>query len=165
MQPDFFDNKMKVVEDELVERIDQGDRVSVAAFGSFRCTRIRSFASSSKASKNSVSSFTLQAFTAMSARPRKKREFSHPAPCSLKQGLCGTEFEIKLRTNYTQSSRCRRVRGVDPSADPHFKSYEGEGNATGFLDISKPDDDVAYMPFKRVLYRQARLGMGSAWAT
>lgn len=156
MQPDFFDNKMKVVKDELVDRIGHGDRVSVAAsvFSMYAYQELRE---QLEGVEEFRFIFTSQAFT-NERPPKEKREFYIPR-LAREHGLCGTEFEIKLRNELTQkavAAECaewirRRAR---------FKSYEGEGNATGFLDISKPDDDVAYMPFNE--FSTAKLGMGSA---
>lgn len=156
MQPDFFDNKMKVVKDELVDRIVHGDRVSVAAsvFSMYAYQELRE---QLEGVEEFRFIFTSQAFT-NERPPKEKREFYIPR-LAREHGLCGTEFEIKLRNELTQkavAAECaewirRRAR---------FKSYEGEGNATGFLDISKPDDDVAYMPFNE--FSTAKLGMGSA---
>ncbi len=156
MQPDFFDNKMKVVKDELVDRIGHGDRVSVAAsvFSMYAYQELRE---QLEGIEEFRFIFTSQAFT-NDRPPKEKREFYIPR-LAREHSLCGTEFEIKLRNELTQkavAAECaewirRRAR---------FKSYEGEGNATGFLDISKPDDDVAYMPFNE--FSTAKLGMGSA---
>ena len=156
MQPDFFDNKMKVVKDELVERIDQGDRVSVAAsvFSMYAYQELRE---QLEGIEEFRFIFTSQAFT-NERPPKEKREFYIPR-LAREQGLCGTEFEIKLRNELTQKAVAAEcAEWIRRKA--HFKSYEGEGNATGFLDISKPDDDVAYMPFNE--FSTAKLGMGSA---
>lgn len=156
MQPDFFDNKMKVVKDELADRIVHGDRVSVAAsvFSMYAYQELRE---QLEGVEEFRFIFTSQAFT-NERPPKEKREFYIPR-LAREHGLCGTEFEIKLRNELTQkavAAECaewirRRAR---------FKSYEGEGNATGFLDISKPDDVVGYMPFNE--FSTAKLGMGSA---
>ena len=156
MQPDFFDNKMKVVKDELVERIDQGDRVSVAAsvFSMYAYQELREQLESIEEFRFI---FTSQAFT-NERPPKEKREFYIPR-LAREHGLCGTEFEIKLRNELTQKAVAAEcAEWIRRKA--HFKSYEGEGNVTGFLDISKPGDDVAYMPFNE--FSTAKLGMGSA---
>lgn len=156
MQPDFFDNKMKVVKDELVERIDQGDRVSVAAsvFSMYAYQELRERFDSVEEFRFI---FTSQAFT-NERPPKEKREFYIPR-LAREHGLCGTEFEIKLRNELTQKAVAAEcAEWIRRKA--RFKSYEGEGNVTGFLDISKPGDDVAYMPFNE--FSTAKLGMGSA---
>lgn len=156
MQPDFFDNKMRVVKDELVERIDQGDRVTVAAsvFSMYAYQELREQLDSVEEFRFI---FTSQAFT-NERPPKEKREFYIPR-LAREQGLCGTEFEIKLRNELTQKAVAAEcAEWIRRKA--RFKSYEGEGNSTGFLDISKPGDDVAYMPFNE--FSTAKLGMGSA---
>lgn len=156
MQPDFFDNKMKVVKDELVDRIGRGDRVSVAAsvFSMYAYQELRE---QLEGADEFRFIFTSQAFT--NKRPPKgQREFYIPR-LAREHGLCGTEFEIKLRNELTQKAVAAEcAEWIRRKA--RFKSYEGEGNATGFLDISKPADDVAYMPFNE--FSTAKLGMGSA---
>lgn len=90
MQPDFFDNKTRIVKDDLVRTIQAGDRVSIAAsvFSMYAYQEL----------KNQLANidelrfiFTSQAFTKQ--RPsREKREFYIPR-LSREQGLFGTEFE------------------------------------------------------------------------
>lgn len=156
MQPDFFDNKMKVVKDELVDRIARGDRVSVAAsvFSMYAYQELRD---QLEGIEEFRFIFTSQAFT-NERPPKEKREFYIPR-LAREHGLCGTEFEIKLRNELTQKAVAAEcAEWIRRKA--RFKSYEGEGNATGFLDISKPGEEVAYMPFNE--FSTAKLGMGSA---
>lgn len=156
MRPDFFDNKMRVVKDELIERIDRGDRVSVAA-SVFSMYAYQELCEQLESIEEFRFIFTAQAFT-NERPPKEKREFYIPRLVR-EQGLCGTEFEIKLRNELTQKAVAAEcAEWIRRKA--RFKSYEGEGGATGFLDISKPDDDVAYMPFNE--FSTAKLGMGSA---
>lgn len=99
MQPDFFDNKMKVVKDELVDRIDQGGRVSVTAsvFSMYAYQELRE---QLEGVDEFRFIFTSQAFT-NERPPKEKREFYIPR-LAREHGLCGTEFEIKLRNELTQ---------------------------------------------------------------
>lgn len=143
MQPDFFDNRAKIVKDDLVANIAAGDRVAIAA-SVFSMYAYQELASQLECIDELRFVFTSQTFTKQ--RPaREKREFYIPR-LSREQGLCGTDFEIKLRNELTQkavATECadwirRKAR---------FRSFEGEGRMSGFMDIDKTDDNVAYMPF------------------
>ena len=143
MQPDFFDNRARIVKDDLIANIADGDRVAIAA-SVFSMYAYQELASQLEGIDELRFVFTSQAFTKQ--RPsREKREFYIPR-LSREQGLCGTDFEIKLRNELTQkavATECadwirRKAR---------FRSFEGEGRMSGFMDIDKTDDNVAYMPF------------------
>ena len=143
MQPDFFDNRARIVKDDLVANITAGDRVAIAA-SVFSMYAYQELKEQLEGIDELRFVFTSQAFTKQ--RPaREKREFYIPR-LSREQGLCGTDFEIKLRNELTQkavATECadwirRKAR---------FRSFEGEGRMSGFMDIDKTDDNVAYMPF------------------
>ena len=143
MQPDFFDNRARIVKDDLVANIADGDRVAIAA-SVFSMYAYQELAEQLEGIEELRFVFTSQAFTKQ--RPaREKREFYIPR-LSREQGLCGTDFEIKLRNELTQkavATECadwirRKAR---------FRSFEGEGRMSGFLDVEKTEDNVAYMPF------------------
>ena len=143
MQPDFFDNRARIVKDDLAANIADGDRVAIAA-SVFSMYAYQELAEQLEGIDELRFVFTSQAFTKQ--RPaREKREFYIPR-LSREQGLCGTDFEIKLRNELTQkavATECadwirRKAR---------FRSFEGEGRMSGFMDIDKTDDNVAYMPF------------------
>ena len=143
MQPDFFDNRARIVKDDLVANIAVGDRVAIAA-SVFSMYAYQELAEQLEGIDELRFVFTSQAFTKQ--RPaREKREFYIPR-LSREQGLCGTDFEIKLRNELTQkavATECadwirRKAR---------FRSFEGEGRMSGFMDIDKTGDNVAYMPF------------------
>lgn len=128
MQPDFFDNRAKIVKDDLVANIAAGDRVAIAA-SVFSMYAYQELASQLECIDELRFVFTSQTFTKQ--RPaREKREFYIPR-LSREQGLCGTDFEIKLRNELTQkavATECadwirRKAR---------FRSFEGEGRMSGF---------------------------------
>ena len=143
MQPDFFDNRARIVKDDLVANIADGDRVAIAA-SVFSMYAYQELATQLEGIDELRFVFTSQAFTKQRP-PREKREFYIPR-LSREQGLCGTDFEIKLRNELTQkavATECadwirRKAR---------FRSFEGEGRMSGFLNVEKTDDNVAYMPF------------------
>ena len=143
MQPDFFDNRARIVKDELMGSIDAGDRVSIAA-SVFSMYAYQELKQQLEGVEELRFIFTSQAFT-QQRPPREKREFYIPR-LNREQGLCGTDFEIRLRNELTQkavATECadwirRKAR---------FRSFEGEGRMNGFLDVDKAGDNVAYMPF------------------
>ncbi|MDO4899178.1 helicase-related protein [Actinomyces sp.] len=124
-------------------RIEMGDRLSVAA-SVFSMYAYRELAEQLEGLEEFRFIFTSDAFT--TTRPkREKREFYIPR-LSREQGLFGTQFEIKLRNELTQkavASECadwirRKAR---------FKSFSNDGHMDSFLEVRKPEDDIAYLPF------------------
>ena len=143
MLPDYFDNRSRIVKDDLVARIERGDRVSVAA-SVFSMYAYRELVEKLEGLDEFRFIFTSDAFTA--SRPKKeKREFYIPR-LNREQGLFGTQFEIKLRNELTQkavATECadwirRKAR---------FKSFADDGHMDTFLEVRKDKDDIAYLPF------------------
>ena len=143
MEPGFIDNKARIVKDDLIAAIGKGDRLSVAA-SVFSMYAYRELAEQLEGVDEFRFIFTSDAFTA--SRPKKeKREFYIPR-LNREQCLFGTQFEIKLRNELTQkavATECadwirRKAR---------FKSFNDSGQMNSFLEIRKPSDDVAYLPF------------------
>ncbi len=150
MQTDFFDNRTRILKDELVNTVQVGDRVCVAA-AVFSMYAYQELKEQLEGLDEFRFIYTSQAFTQQ--RPaREKREFYIPR-LSREQGLCGTDFEIRLRNELTQkavASECadwiRRKAA--------FKSCEGEGALSSKLVVSKAGDDVAYVPFDEFTTRK-----------
>lgn len=143
MQPDYFDNRARIVKDDLAARIGHGDRLSVAA-SVFSMYAYRELSEQLEGLDEFRFIFTSDTFTA--TRPkREKREFYIPR-LSREQGLFGTQFEIKLRNELTQkavATECadwirRKAR---------FKSFDEPGHMDSFLEVSQLSDDIAYLPF------------------
>lgn len=143
MEPGYFDNRARIVKDDLVASIANGDRVAIAS-SVFSMYAYQELAEQLEGIEELRFIFTSQAFTKQRP-PREKREFYIPR-LAREQGLCGTEFEIKLRNELTQKAvalECadwirRKAR---------FRSFEGESRMNNFLDVDKTGDNVAYMPF------------------
>ncbi len=160
MQTDFFDNRTRILKDELVNTVQVGDRVCVAA-AVFSMYAYQELKEQLEGLDEFRFIYTSQAFTQQ--RPaREKREFYIPR-LSREQGLCGTDFEIRLRNELTQkavASECadwiRRKAA--------FKSCEGEGGLSSKLVVSKADDDVAYVPFDEFTTRKLGCGPSAARA-
>lgn len=143
MQPGYFDNRARIVKDDLAARIGHGDRLSVAA-SVFSMYAYRELSEQLEGLDEFRFIFTSDTFTA--TRPkREKREFYIPR-LSREQGLFGTQFEIKLRNELTQkavATECadwirRKAR---------FKSFDEPGHMDSFLEVSQLSDDIAYLPF------------------
>jgi len=143
MDATVFDNKARIVRDDLVALLGEGDRVSVAA-SVFSMYAYRALSEQLEALEEFRFIFTSDAFTA--DRPKKeKREFYIPR-LSREQGLFGTQLEIKLRNELTQkavATECadwirRKAR---------FKSFSGQSGMNSFLEVHKDSDDIVYLPF------------------
>ena len=144
MQPDFFDNRTKIVKDDLVRTIKKGDKVSVAA-SVFSMYAYQELCDQLKDIDEFRFIFTSKAFTADRA-PKEKREFYIPR-LQREQSLFGTEFEIKLRNELTQKAIATECANwVRKKA--RFKSFTDDvGMGITLLGIDSPDDAVAYTPF------------------
>lgn len=162
MLPDYFDNRTRIVKDDLIARIERGDRVSVAA-SVFSMYAYRELADQLEGLDEFRFIFTSDAFTA--SRPKKeKREFYIPR-LNREQGLFGTQFEIKLRNELTQkavATECadwirRKAR---------FRSFEDdEGGIGSFMVVSKTGDEVAYLPFDEFTTSKLGTERGKAMAS
>ena len=155
MQPDFFDNRSRIVKDELVKTIEAGDKVSVAA-SVFSMYAYQELKGQLEDLDEFRFIFTSQAFTKQRA-PKEKREFYIPR-MTREQGLCGTEFEIRLRNELTQKAVAAECAAWI-RAKAKFKSFDGEGRMTGSFNIEKPlsEDIVSYMPFEQ--FTTGKLGV------
>lgn len=143
MKSDNFDNKARIVKDDLVAQISQGDRISVAA-SIFSMYAYRELAEQLEGIDKFRFIFTSGTFT--SSRPQKeKREFYIPR-LSREQGLFGTQLEIKLRNELTQKAIA--IECADwIRRKAQFLSFDSDGGINSSLVISKPADEVAYSPF------------------
>ena len=97
----FIDNCTHILKDDLVEAIQAGDRMSVAAsvFSMYAFDELRD-------QLESLDEFRFIYTEPTFAKERTKkeqREFYIPR-LSREQGLYGTEFEIKLRNELTQKA-------------------------------------------------------------
>ncbi len=152
MTPDFFDNRARIVRDDLVTTIGKGDRLSVAA-SVFSMYAYRELAEQLEGVDEFRFIFTSDAFT--TTRPKKEsREFYIPR-LNREQGLFGTQFEIKLRNELTQKAVATECADwIRRKAK--FKSFPESGHMSSFLQISKQSDDIAYLPFDD--FTTAKLG-------
>ncbi len=151
----FIDNRTHILKDDLVEAVQAGDRMSVAAsvFSMYAFDELRD-------QLESLDEFRFIYTEPTFAKERTKkeqREFYIPR-LSREQGLYGTEFEIKLRNELTQkavASEC--ARWIKKRA--HFKSArEGNAPVTSALTVSGHDDAVTYLPVSS--FSVGQLGVG-----
>ena len=138
----IFDNVTEIVRDDMAQTIKRGSKVSIAA----ACFSMYAY-NTLKKQLESVDElrfiFTSPTFVTEKAS-KQKREFYIPR-LSRERSLYGTEFEIKLRNEMTQKAiaqECadwirRKVR---------FKSNTTGENMGGFMTVSSPTEEAAYMP-------------------
>ena len=138
----IFDNVTEIVRDDMAQTIKRGSKVSIAA----ACFSMYAY-NTLKKQLESVDElrfiFTSPTFVTEKAS-KQKREFYIPR-LSRERSLYGTEFEIKLRNEMTQKAiaqECadwirRKVR---------FKSNTTGENMGGFMTVSSPVEEAAYMP-------------------
>ena len=96
MQPDFFDNRTRIVKDDLVRTIQSGDRISIAAsvFSMYAYQELKS----QLADIDELQFiFTSQAFTKQHPS-REKREFYIPRP-SREQGSSALSSKSSCATS------------------------------------------------------------------
>ena len=138
----ILDNVTEIVRDDMENTIKRGSKVSIAA----ACFSMYAY----KVLKKQLESvdefrfiFTSPTFVTEKAE-KQKREFYIPR-LNREQSLYGTEFEIKLRNEMTQKAIAQECADwIRKKA--HFKSNTTGENMGGFMTVSAPSEDVAYMP-------------------
>ncbi len=138
----LFDNVTEIVRDDLQETIRKGSKVSIAA----ACFSMYAY-NNLKKQLDSVDEFrfifTSPTFIQEKAE-KQKREFYIPR-LSREQSLFGTEFEIKLRNEMTQKAIAREcAEWIRKKA--RFRSNTTGENMSGFMTVSSPAEEAAYMP-------------------
>lgn len=142
MQPDFFDNRSRILKDDLVRTIQTGSKVSVAA-SVFSMYAYRELREQLEGVEDFRFIFTSPAFLAERAK-REQREFYIPR-LSRERGVGGTELEIRLKNELTQKAvalECadwvRRKATV--------KSFKGTAGLPPVLSVDTGGDACSYMP-------------------
>ena len=155
MDSAFIDNRAHILKDDLIQNINEGDKLSVAAFvfSMYAFNELRE-------QLESLSEFRFiytQPTFAKERAKKEQREFYIPRQ-SREQGLYGTEFEIKLRNELTQkavASEC--AQWIKQKAQ--FKSaVHGDAPVASAFTVSGADV-ATYMPFSR--FTVGELGCGS----
>ncbi len=150
MTPDFFDNRSKILKDDLVAHVQAGDKMSVAAsvFSMYAYRELRE-------QLNNLDEFrfiyTSPAF--LSERGKKEqREFYIPR-LDRERGVGGTDLEIRLRNELTQKAIATEcAQWIREKAT--FKSFKGAAGLPPSLTVEmspsadRTGADVAsYIPF------------------
>ena len=135
---EVFDNKTRIVRDDLAETIKPHSRVSIAA----ACFSIYAYQELKKQLSGVDECrfiFTSPTFVAEKTA-KEKREFYIPR-LSRERSLYGTEFEVKLRNELTQRAIAREcAEWIRKKAK--FKSNSTQEAMGGFMNV----DDTTYMP-------------------
>ena len=143
MRGAVFNNRADIVKDDLVRVMREGDRVSVAA-GVFSMYAYQELREQLEQVDSFRFIFTEQAFTQQQT-PRQAREFYIPR-LAREQGLTGTDFEIKLKSELTQKAVARECADwIRRKA--RFKSAAGiPAPVAPGLALETQDDVAAYLP-------------------
>ena len=138
----IFNNITEKVKDDLVEKIQKGSKVSIAA----SCFSIYAY-NELKRQLQKVDSlrfiFTSPTFIKEKVA-KQKREFYIPR-INRESSLYGTEFEIKLRNELTQRAIAREcAQWIKQKAV--FKSNITNENMGGFVIVDTKQEQYVYMP-------------------
>ncbi|MFQ6942784.1 MAG: SNF2-related protein [Collinsella intestinalis] len=150
MIPDFFDNRSKILKDDLVAHVQAGDKMSVAAsvFSMYAYRELRE-------QLNNLDEFrfiyTSPAFLNEHGK-KEQREFYIPR-LDRERGVGGTDLEIRLRNELTQKAIATEcAQWIREKAT--FKSFKGAAGLPPSLTVemtpsaeSAETDVASYIPF------------------
>lgn len=127
----IIDNKNRNLKDDLTSEIKKGSKVSIAA----ACFSLYAF-QELKEQLLSISElkfiFTFPTFTTEKVK-KEKREFYIPR-LNRERSLYGTEFEVKLRSEFTQKAIAKECAEWIRRKET-FKSNITNENMTGFINV------------------------------
>lgn len=137
-----FNNRTKVVKDDLVKKIKSGSKVSIAA----ACFSIYAY----QALKDELESceefrfiFTSPAFVAEKTQ-KERREFYIPR-LNREKSLYGTEFEVRLRNELKQKAVAKEcVDWIRQKAS--FRTNTTREGMNNFLVVDNSEDTYVYTP-------------------
>lgn len=139
---DIFNNTTKVVKDDLVKKIKEGSRISIAA----ACFSIYAFQELKEELENCENFrfiFTSPAFI-KEKTPKERREFYIPR-LQREKSLYGTEFEVRLRNELKQKVVARECADwVRKKAC--FKSNTTSEEMNNFMVVKNLDETYTYVP-------------------
>lgn len=146
MDQGFIDNQTRLIKDDLVETLQQGDRVSVAA-SLFSMYAYRELKDKLEEIDDFHFIFTSKTFTKEQSS-KEQREFYIPR-LERERGLYGTDLEIKLRNELTQKAIALECADWIRRKQVRFKSLREETGASlaPFLGIRRTGWTMGYMPF------------------
>ena len=142
-----FDNKSKILKDDLVAKLRAGDKVAVAAayFSIYGYQELKSQLDGLDGLR-----FLYTEPTFLKAREDKRvREFYIPRR-GRERGVAGTELEIRLRNELTQRAVAREcAEWIRSKAS--FKSLgKGQSFPQSFIQVESADDTLAYLPVEGI---------------
>lgn len=142
MDVKIFDNVMEIVRDDMASTIGKGSKVSIAAacFSMYAYKELRK-----QLEQVDECRFIFTSPTFVTEKSEKqKREFYIPR-LNRESSLYGTEFEIKLRNEMTQKAIAKECADwIRRKAT--FKSNTTNEIMGGFMTVTGPTSNVAYMP-------------------
>ena len=144
-QADTFDNRSRILKDDLTQRLRKGDRISIAA-AYFSLYGFQELRRELEAAGDLRFIYTSPTF--LQDRPtREQREFYIPR-LDREQSLYGTRFEIRLRNELTQKAIARECAAwVRKKA--RFRSFGEDDALDSFMVVQHADGSAAaYAPFE-----------------
>ena len=138
--PDFFDNRSRILKDDLVARLRSGDRLAVAAayFSIYGYQELRNQLDGLEGMR-----FLYTAPTFLQAKADKKaREFYIPR-LGRERGVAGTDLEIRLRNELTQRAIARECADWIRSK-ANFRSLRQEQAMPPFMAVESGGDSYVY---------------------
>ena len=139
---DTFNNKTKVVKDDLTKKIQSGSKVSIAA----ACFSIYAY----QALKDELEScdefrfiFTSPTFVAEKTQ-KERREFYIPR-LNREKSLYGTEFEVRLRNELKQKAVAKECADW-MRRKASFRTNTTREGMNNFLVVENTEDAYTYMP-------------------
>ena len=144
MQPEFFDNRTRIVKDGLVNAIGKGDRVSIAA----ALFSIYGYGELKKQLNNCDSfRFIYTEPTFLTKRAAKEqREYFIPR-AGREKSVGGTDLEIKLKNELKQKAIARECAEWIKNKG-EFRSYKDSGRAAGGYLVVDGSEPSAMQPIE-----------------
>lgn len=142
MDVKIFDNVTEIVRDDMASTIGKGSKVSIAA-ACFSMYAYKELRKQLEQADECRFIFTSPTFVTEKSE-KQKREFYIPR-LNRESSLYGTEFEIKLRNEMTQKAIAKECADwIRRKAT--FKSNTTNEIMGGFMTVTGPTSNVAYMP-------------------
>lgn len=140
--PELFDNKTKLLKDDLKTTIQAGSKVSIAA----SCFSFYAFQELKKQFERIEElRFIFTSPTFISDQPKKElREFYIPRT-DREKSIYGTEFEIRLKNELSQRAIAKECAAW-VKRKVLFKSNVTNENMGGFMTVENGNESYSYMP-------------------
>ena len=142
-----FDNKARILKDDLVKRLHAGDRLSVAAayFSIYGYQELKK-----QLDGLSELRFLYTEPTFLKARQDKRaREFYIPR-LGRERGVAGTELEIRLRNELTQRAVARECANWIRDKALFRSLTSGQNFPQSFIEVESENDSFAYLPVEGI---------------